>query len=149
MSEQHTPQNEFARARAYIAAEMNARGRLSQCGRILKPLLDADGREVSLKQILALGIVRYGARILELRQAPYFFHIENRVERVNGVAHSFYRLVDSPAPSGLKPVQEQATSSNCAPSTSDEVGQASDWFEKQTGRRRPGANPTPEFELTP
>jgi hypothetical protein len=78
-------------ARAFIERETNAHGKLSQRGRILKLLLDANGREVPLPEILALGIAQYGARILEARRAG--FQIDNKTQWISGVCHSWFCLV--------------------------------------------------------
>lgn len=64
--------------------------RQTQYERILHLLLEADGAEVPLPKILALGIAQYNARIKEIRQAGH--NVVNRTERVNGVRHSWYRL---------------------------------------------------------
>ena len=60
--------------------------------RILHLLRCANGSWVPLPEILALGIARYGARILELRQAG--FGIENRTECLDGVRRSWYRMLN-------------------------------------------------------
>ena len=53
--------------------------------------------EVSLPEILALGIAQYNARIKELREQGY--EIINRTKRVDGVKHSWFRLQEvEPAP---------------------------------------------------
>jgi hypothetical protein len=64
-----------------------------QSDRILQLLRRAHGSWVTLPEILALGSARYGARIWELRRAG--FQIQNRIEHVNGVCRSSYRLLDS------------------------------------------------------
>jgi hypothetical protein len=51
-------------------------------------------REVPLPEILALGIVQYNARIFELRRLG--FRIKNRTQEINGVKHSWFRLVQKP-----------------------------------------------------
>jgi Helix-turn-helix domain len=56
-------------------------------------LLRFYGSWVPLPKILALGIPRYSARILELRRLG--FQIENRLEYVNGTCRSSYRLLDT------------------------------------------------------
>ena len=65
-----------------------------QNGRILSLLRDSGGSWVPLPKILALGVARYSARILELRRLG--FQIENRLEYVNGTCRSFYRLLITP-----------------------------------------------------
>ena len=67
--------------------------RLTQRLRILHLLFHADGAWVPLPEILALQIGQYGARILDLRRSGH--NIENRTETVDGVKHSWYRLVRS------------------------------------------------------
>ena len=62
--------------------------------RILSLLRESCGLWVPLPKILALGIARYSARILELRRLG--FQIENRLEYVNGTCHSYYRLLITP-----------------------------------------------------
>jgi Helix-turn-helix domain len=64
--------------------------RASQRGRILQILIQARGDEVSLRQILGLGIAQYSARIFELRKLG--FVIVNRTERKGGQTHSWFRL---------------------------------------------------------
>lgn len=51
-------------------------------------------REVPLPEILALGIAQYNARIFELRRLG--FRIKNRTKEINGVKHSWFRLVHGP-----------------------------------------------------
>lgn len=46
---------------------------------------------VSLPSLMALGVAQYNSRILDLRRMGYI--IENRTQVVNGVKHSWYRLV--------------------------------------------------------
>jgi hypothetical protein len=77
-----------------------------QSERLLVLLRSAHGAWVPLPEILALGIAQYGARILELRRSG--LHIENRIESVGGVRHSWFRLVDPPpaAPEPPKPAAE-------------------------------------------
>lgn len=95
------------RATNYIARETDSKGQLSQRARILRALVAANGGEVSLPDILALGIAQYNARIHELRRAG--FDIQNRVEEIAGVRHSWFRLVPSaptPEPARLKSYAE-------------------------------------------
>lgn len=67
----------------------------TQRAAILRLLIDAHGAWVPLPEILALGIAQYNSRIFELRRLR--FNIENRTEHVDGVRHSWFRLVTSPA----------------------------------------------------
>lgn len=67
----------------------------SQCGRILNLLSSASGDWVPLPSILALRISQYGTRIKELRD-EWGIVIENRTETIDGVRHSWFRLVTSP-----------------------------------------------------
>jgi hypothetical protein len=57
-------------------------------------LIEARGREVPLPEIAACAC-QYGARIFSLRKRG--FVILNRTEERDGVRHSFFRLVSSPA----------------------------------------------------
>lgn len=59
---------------------------------ILRLLLDARGEWVPLWQILDLRISQYGRAIHTLRHR-LGFKIENRTETVDGVRHSWFRLV--------------------------------------------------------
>jgi len=65
-----------------------------QSERILTLLRSVHGAWVPLPDILALGIAQYNARIFELRKRG--LNIENRIEAVDGVRCSWFRLVDSP-----------------------------------------------------
>mgnify|MGYP001566854847 CR=1 len=69
----------------------NLKSKPSQCDRILAFLDGHRGDWVPLPWILALGIAQYNARIFSLRKAGYI--IENRTEEIDGVTHSFYRLL--------------------------------------------------------
>lgn len=66
----------------------------TQCGRILGRLIAAHGAEVPLYEISSLA-AQYNARIWSLRKMG--FVILNRTEERDGVRHSFFRLVSSPA----------------------------------------------------
>ena len=75
---------------------------------ILALLRSAHGAWVPLPEILALGIAQYNARIFELRK---HFTIDNHTETINGVRHSWFRLVESPTapePAPSKPSQSWA-----------------------------------------
>lgn len=63
----------------------------TQRERILHLLLAADGGWVSLVKILELRIGQYNSRLLDLRRSGHT--IENKTETVDGVRHSWYRLV--------------------------------------------------------
>jgi hypothetical protein len=67
--------------------------RATQRERVLHLLAEYDGEWVPLPAILHLGIAQYNARLFELRRKGYV--IENRTETVDGVKHSWYRLVGS------------------------------------------------------
>lgn len=69
----------------------------SQRGRILRLLIEARGREVPLPEIAACAC-QYGARIFSLRKMG--FVIENRTQEIDGVRHSWFRLVSSPVQVG-------------------------------------------------
>jgi Helix-turn-helix domain len=79
-----------AQSLTYIATETDAKGRLSQRARLLRLLLSAN--EIGLPEILDLRISQYNARISELRGQG--FDIRNRSEHIDGVVHSWFRLVD-------------------------------------------------------
>lgn len=63
--------------------------------KILVLLQAARGAWMPLPKIMACA-AQYNARIFELRRMG--FNIENRTERVDGVRHSWFRLVGSTAP---------------------------------------------------
>ena len=63
--------------------------RINQCDKILRLLQSK--HEVGLPEILPLA-AQYNARLSELREAGH--DIRNRTKRVDGVKHSWYRLVD-------------------------------------------------------
>ncbi len=65
----------------------------TQRAEILRLLIDARGGWVPLPEIMPCA-AQYNARVLELRRLG--FVIENRSERVNGMRHSWFRLVSSP-----------------------------------------------------
>jgi hypothetical protein len=77
----------------------------TQRGRILGLLIQAKGAEVSLPEILALGIAQFGSRILELRAMG--FKISNRQESCGEQRLSFYKLESgaglTPAPTAPAP----------------------------------------------
>lgn len=108
----------FAHALAYIARETNSKGKPSQRARILKLLLDANGREVPLPEILALAISQYGSRVLELRRAG--FQIINRMQWIRGSCHTWFRLVNSPAAPASELIKEKTPPADSAASTSGE-----------------------------
>lgn len=67
---------------------------MTQHSKILNLLKDNKNNWVSLPEILHLGIAQYNARILELRALGH--KIENKTQEVEGVRHSWYRLVVEP-----------------------------------------------------
>lgn len=67
----------------------------TQCAAILRLLLEARGAWVPLPEIMACA-AQYNARLWTLRH-QMGFNIENRTENVDGVRHSWFRLVPSPA----------------------------------------------------
>src|SRR2546430_2516570 len=97
----------------------------TQRTRIFHLLIDARGGWVPLPEILACA-AQYNARILELRRMG--FSVENRTERVDGVRHSWFRLVSWLAP---LPKLEPAKPIAALPASDD-------WHERQHGPR-PGA----------
>ena len=68
--------------------------RKTQRDRILDVLTNAHGEWVPLPTILELKISQFGARIKEARALGH--QIENKTETVNGIVHSWYRLVSEP-----------------------------------------------------
>ncbi|SRR6266849_1161166 len=100
----------------------------TQSARILRLLIDARGGWVSLPEIMACA-AQYNARLWTLRHRMGF-NIENRTECIDGVRHSWFRLLNSPAPSAPEPVKEKITSTDSAASKSD------DWYERQAGKPR-------------
>ncbi len=117
-----------ADAIAYVAAETNKRGKVSQRGRILRLLLSAP--EVELPKILDLRIGQYCARIVELRAEG--FRIVNRTEHVAGVVRSIYALDFPPGVAAPDPAMRETLGQ--APTPNPESG---DWFEQATGCKRP------------
>jgi hypothetical protein len=99
----------------------------TQSARILRLLIAARGGWVSLPEIMACS-AQYNARVLELRRLG--FNIENRTERVDGIRHSWFRLLTSPAPPAPEPIKEKSVPADSAASNSD------DWYERQTGKPR-------------
>ena len=104
--------------------------RKGQCGRILGRLIDARGDWVPLPDILACA-AQYNARIFELRRLG--FSIENRTEDIDGVRHSWFRLVNSP-------VLEPPRSEDPKP-----VAHSTDWYTRTTGKPRPRTADFPLF----
>jgi hypothetical protein len=72
-----------------------------QSEKIIALLRSARGAWVPLPEILALGVAQYNARIFELRKRG--LDIENRTQTVDGVRHSWFRLVDPPTASSPEP----------------------------------------------
>ena len=68
----------------------------TQRAAILRLLMDARGAWVPLPKIMACA-AQYNARVFELRRMG--FNVENRTESVDGVRHSWFRLVNSPSTS--------------------------------------------------
>jgi hypothetical protein len=113
-----------------------------QSEKLLALLRSAHGGWVSLPDILALGLAQYNARIWDLRNKRGL-NIENRTEIIKGVRHSWFRLLDSPAPSASQSVKEKTNPANSATSTS------SDWYERSVGKPRPSGDTSdlPLFDL--
>jgi biotin operon repressor len=63
----------------------------SQREKILRLLQGRTNEWVSLPEILSLGVAQYNARLFELRALGH--KIENKTQEVEGVRHSWYRLV--------------------------------------------------------
>ncbi|SRR6266403_1356175 len=79
----------------------------TQRGKILALLLAACDAWVPLPEIMACA-AQYNARVLELRRLG--FTIENKTERINGVRHSWFRLIVFPAEPAPTPKPETAKS---------------------------------------
>lgn len=69
--------------------------RKTQRSRIVALLIAAKDSWVPLPEVMRCGGAQYNARILELRQIG--FPISNRIEVVDGVRHSWYRLELTPS----------------------------------------------------
>jgi hypothetical protein len=91
-------------ARTNGGARLAPESSRTQCGRILGRLIAAHGAEVPLYEISSLA-AQYNARIWSLRKMG--FVIENRTQEIDGVRHSFFRLVSSPA-QAISPVTSPA-----------------------------------------
>jgi|SRR5208283_4880731 len=104
----------------------------TQRGRIHVLLIAASGGWVPLPEILSLGILQYGTRILELCRMG--FNIENRTARVDGARHSWFRLVSSPVAPKLEPVKPAPLKS---------------WEQVCAEREEKMRQPEPSLELTP
>ena len=107
--------------------------RHNQRSRVLRLLLDANGRWVPLPQILDLQISQYGARIFELRGLG--FAIENKLatDPKTGKRHSWFRLLKFPPkadPVLLADRREQLAT------------EPRDWYEKKTGKPRAAESTT-------
>jgi hypothetical protein len=83
--------------------------RSTQRGRLLGLFVSARGGEVSLPEILALGIAQFGSRILELRAMG--FRIVNRQECRGEQRLSFYKLESGPSAPTLAPTAPDPTDS--------------------------------------
>src|SRR5882724_1718378 len=67
----------------------------TQRAKILALLLAACGAWMPLPKIMACA-AQYNTRIFELRRMG--INIENRIERVEGSQHNWFRLLNSPTP---------------------------------------------------
>jgi hypothetical protein len=67
----------------------------TQRAAILRLLIDARGNWVPLPEIMACA-AQYNSRVFELRRLG--FNIENRTECIDGVRHSWFRLIVSLTP---------------------------------------------------
>jgi hypothetical protein len=95
--------------------------RATQRGRILELLIAAYGDWISLPKIMECA-AQYNARIHELRRGG--FQIENNTKKVNGVRHSWFRLVRGP---------NQSTPD----SQTDRIAKARKWLSVARGERIP------------
>ena len=100
----------------------------TQQAAILRLLIDARGAWVPLPEIMACA-AQYNARVFELRRTG--FNVENRTEHVDGVRHSWFRLVNSSTPAAPESVKEKVSPAD--PGTLE----SGDWYERQTGKPRP------------
>ena len=116
-----------------ISSAPNAK---TQSASILRLLIAARGAWVPLPEIMACA-AQYNARLWTLRHRMGF-NIENRTECVDGVRHSWFRLLMAPGPSAPEPIKEKTTHTDPVASTSD------DWYTAQTGKPRPSAD-TPDL----
>ena len=66
--------------------------RINQRQKLLKLLRESCGEWVGLPKILDLRISQYSARVHELRAQGHV--IDNHTRHVNGVVHSWFRLVE-------------------------------------------------------
>ncbi len=70
----------------------------SQTDRVIALLLEHRGHEVPAPELAKIGL-QYASRIWSARRAGYI--IENRIERVNGQIHGFYKLTACPGESAV------------------------------------------------
>jgi hypothetical protein len=86
----------------------------TQRAAILRLLIDAHGAWVPLPEIMACA-AQYNARIFELRKIG--FTVENKNEVVDGVRHSWFRLIASLTPSAPTPKPKPTSEWNDRPRT--------------------------------
>jgi hypothetical protein len=79
-----------------MTSRAGVENRPTQTTRLVALLLDRSPQWVPLLEILNLRISQYGARLHQARH-EWGLKIENRVEIVDGVKHSWFRLVSQPA----------------------------------------------------
>ncbi len=103
---------------------------------ILELLRSRRGRWVPLPEILPLA-AQYSSRIFSLRRKG--FHIENRVEAVHGVKHSWFRLALAP---GVSPAARESSNDDLADSKGSSAGPAPMLFHESKMERtsRPGVS---------
>ena len=65
----------------------------NQRERILQLLKSRQGEWVALPDILTLGVAQYNSRLLDLRHEGHI--IKNKQEIIDGVHHSWYRLISA------------------------------------------------------
>jgi len=70
--------------------------RYNQQQKMLDLLKTQKGGWVGLPEILNLGIAQYNARIFDLRRRGHI--ILNKTEEINGVKHSWFKLVSTEDP---------------------------------------------------
>ena len=78
----------------------------SQCDRILRLFQSRAGQWIPLYEITALA-AQYNTRIKELRERGHI--IDNHTRHVDGVVHSWFRLVEPRTEAGLFNKTEEVT----------------------------------------
>ena len=66
----------------------------TQRQKLLELLQSRPNQWIPLPEIMRLGLAQYNARILELRHSGY--KIENKIQDIEGIRHSWFKLVPQP-----------------------------------------------------